>query len=181
MRILILISIIFLYSCQKIPEENIYHPPKGNNELQNIIYLNVGIDKAINKIQYLINQEYAQDQNVFEFDIKVKPINISNHINCGKMNDEIYVDYINRIFDSSLDIKTSLKLEPISKEATRVEVSSNYIFTSIETGTSWRFNTNNPKLILVGNPAYGAEPYRKCLSKNLIESKLIEEIAEFNK
>ena len=85
------------------------------------------------------------------------------------------------IFDSSLDIKTLLKLEPISKEATRVEVSSNYIFTSIETGTSWRFKTNNPKLILVGNPAYGAEPYRKCLSKNLIESKLIEERAGFNK
>ena len=86
------------------------NPPKGNNELQNIVYLNVGTDEAINKIHYLISQAYTQDQNVFEFDIKVKPINISKHINCGKMNDEIYVDYINRIFDSSLDIKTSLKL-----------------------------------------------------------------------
>ena len=181
MRILILISIIFLFSCQKIPDENIYNLPKGNNEFQNIVYLNVGMDEAINKIQYLISQEYTENQNVFEFDTKVKPINISKYINCGKMNDEIYVDYINRIFDSSLDIKTSLKLDPISEEATRVEVSSNYIFTSIETGTSWRFKTNNPKLILVGNPAYGAEPYRKCLSKNLIESKLIEEIAKFNK
>ena len=181
MRILILISIIFLFSCQKIPDENIYNLPKGNNELQNIVYLSVGIDEAINKIQYLISQAYTQNQNVFELDIRVKPINISKHINCGKMNDEIYVDYINRIFDSSLDIKTLLKLDAISKKSTRVEVSSNYIFTSIETGTSWRFNTNNPKLILVGNPAYGAEPYRKCLSKNLIESKLIEEIAKFNK
>ena len=101
MRILILISIIFLFSCQKTPEENIYNPPKENNEFQNIAYLNVGIDKAINKTQHLISQEYIQNQNVFEFDIKVKPINISKYINCGKMNDEIYVDYINRIFDSS--------------------------------------------------------------------------------
>jgi len=134
----------------------------------------------LQKIPLIINQEYSQDQNIFEFKTKVKSPNISKFIDCGKMNDEIYVDYINRIFDSSLDIKTLLKLDPISKESTRVEVSSNYIFTSIETGTSWRFNTNNPKLILVGNPAYGAEPYRKCLSKNLIESNLIEEIAEFN-
>ena len=181
MRILILISIIFLFSCQKIPDENIYNPPKGNNELQNIIYLNVGIDEAKNKIQYLISQAFIQNQNVFEFDIKVKPINISKYINCGKMNDEIYVDYINRIFDSSLNIQTLIKLDPTGNKSTRVEISANYVFTSIETGTSWRFNTNNHKLILVGNPAYGAEPYRKCLSKNLIESKLIEEIAEFNK
>jgi paraquat-inducible protein B len=109
------------------------------------------------------------------------PANISKYIDCGKMNDEIYVDYINRIFDSSLNIQTLIKLDPTGNKSTRVEISANYVFTSIETGTSWRFNTNNPKLILVGNPAYGAEPYRKCLSKNLIESKLIEEIAEFNK
>jgi hypothetical protein len=36
-------------------------------------------------------------------------------------------------------------------------------------------------MILVGNPAYGAEPYRKCLSKHFIESSLMEEITLLNK
>ena len=97
------------------------------------------------------------------------------------MNDEIYVNYINRIFESSLHIKTSITLDSKRDKSTRVEILSNYIFTSIETGTSWRFTTNKPKLILVGNPAYGADPYRKCLSKNLLESNLIEEMIVFNK
>jgi hypothetical protein len=148
---------------------------------QNILYLDIDVDEAILKLQKLIDQKYIKNKNIFESDLKVMPANISKYINCGKMNDEIYVDYINRIFDSSLNIQTLIKLDPIGNKSTRVEISANYVFTSIETGTSWRFNTNNPKLILVGNPAYGAEPYRKCLSKNLIESKLIEEIAEFNK
>jgi paraquat-inducible protein B len=148
---------------------------------QNILYLDIDVDEAMLKFQKLIDQKYRKNQNIFESDLKVMPANISKYIDCGKMNDEIYVDYINRIFDSSLNIQTLIKLDPTGNKSTRVEISANYVFTSIETGTSWRFNTNNPKLILVGNPAYGAEPYRKCLSKNLIESKLIEEIAEFNK
>jgi paraquat-inducible protein B len=148
---------------------------------QNILYLDIDVDEAMLKFQKLIDQKYRKNQNIFESDLKVMPANISKYIDCGKMNDEIYVDYINRIFDSSLNIQTLIKLDPTGNKSTRVEISANYVFTSIETGTSWRFNTNNPKLILVGNPAYGAEPYRKCLSKNFIELKLIEEIAEFNK
>ena len=35
-----------------------------------------------------------------------------------------------------------------------------------------------PMLILVGNPAYGAEPYRACSSKNFLESSIIKEITE---
>jgi hypothetical protein len=181
MRSLILISITFLCSCQKIPKDNVYHPPSGNNEIQNILYLDIGMDKATNKIEHLINQENSQNSNIFEFKTEVELKDIPKYIDCGKMNDEIYVSYINRIFDSSLDIKTSIRLDPESNKSTRVEISSDYLFTSIETGTSWRFATNKPKLILVGNPAYGAEPYRKCHSKNLIESQLLEEITEFNK
>ena len=181
MRSLILISISFLFSCQKIPEDNIYYPPSENNEIQNILYLNFGMDKAINKIKSLINQENIQNLNIFELNTEIKPKEISKYIDCGKMNDEIYVNYINRIFDSSLHIKTSVILDYKRDKSTRVEILSNYIFTSIETGTSWRFTTNKPKLILVGNPAYGADPYRKCHSKNLIESQLLEEMNKFNK
>ena len=181
MRSSILIGMIFLSSCQKIPEDNIYYPHSENNEIQNILYLNFDIDKAINKIKSLINQENIQNSNIFEINTEIKPKEISKYIDCGKMNDEIYVNYINRIFESSLHIKTSITLDSKRDKSTRVEISSNYIFTSIETGTSWRFTTNKPKLILVGNPAYGADPYRKCLSKNLLESNLIEEMIVFNK
>ena len=181
MRLLILVSSIFLFSCQKTSEENVYTPPNTIKELKNIIYLNIDIDEALQKIPFIINQEYSQDQNIFEFKTKVKSPNISKFIDCGKMNDEIYVNYINRIFDSSLEIKTSIQLSAEGDGSTMFEVLSHYIFSSIETGTRWVFTTNTPKLILVGNPAYGAEPYRKCLSKHFIESSLIEEITLLNK
>ena len=181
MRLLILVSSIFLFSCQKTSEENVYTPPNTIKELKNIIYLNIDIDEALQKIPLIINQEYSQDQNIFEFKTKVKPPNISKFIDCGKMKDEIYVNYINRIFDSWLEIKTSIQLSAEGDGSTMFEVLSHYIFSSIETGTRWVFTTNTPKLILVGNPAYGAEPFRKCLSKHFIESSLMEEITLLNK
>jgi len=88
------------------------------------------------------------------------------------MNDEPYVNYIERIFESSLIIKTTIEAIPLN-DSSEIEIISNYQFTSIETGTRWDFTTNESKLILVGTPAYGAKPYRRCLSKNLIESNLI--------
>jgi len=95
-----------------------------------------------------------------------------SYIDCGKMNDELYVNYIERIFESSLTIETTIEAVSLNNSS-EIEIISNYQFTSIETGTRWDFATNEPKLILVGTPAYGAEPYRMCLSKNLIESDLI--------
>ena len=88
------------------------------------------------------------------------------------MNDELYVNYIQRIFESSLIIETTIEATPLNSSL-EIEIISNYQFTSIETGTRWNFATNESKLILVGTPAYGAEPYRRCLSKNLMESNLI--------
>ncbi|MDC3411618.1 hypothetical protein OAY52_04265 [Gammaproteobacteria bacterium] len=130
MRLLILVSSIFLFSCQKTSEENVYTPPNTIKELKNIIYLNIDIDEALQKIPLIINQEYSQDQNIFEFKTKVKPPNISKFIDCGKMNDEIYVNYINRIFDSSLEIKTSIQLSAEGDGSTMFEVLSHYIFSS---------------------------------------------------
>jgi len=53
------------------------------------------------------------------------------------MNDEIYVNYINRIFDSSLEIKTLIELSAERDSYTKIEIISHYIFSSIETGTRW--------------------------------------------
>jgi uncharacterized lipoprotein YajG len=49
MRLLILVSSIFLFSCQKTSEENVYTPPNTIKELKNIIYLNIDIDEALQK------------------------------------------------------------------------------------------------------------------------------------
>ena len=144
MRLLILFSSIFLFSCQKIPEDNIYTPPNTIKELKNIIYLNVDIDKALQKIPSIINQNYSQDQNLFEFKIKVKPENISKFIDCGSMNDEIYVNYINRIFDSSLEIKTLTELSAERDSYTKIEIISHYIFSSIETGAHLMLMPKDP-------------------------------------
>ena len=80
MRSSILIGMIILSSCQKIPEDNIYYPPSENNEIQNILYLNFDIDKAINKIKSLINQENIQNSNIFEIKTEIKPKEISKYI-----------------------------------------------------------------------------------------------------
>ena len=92
------------------------------------------------------------------------------------MNNEVYVNYINRIFDSSLKIKTIVEIQPLDIFSSKINLVSDYVFTSIETGTRWAFKTNESKMILVGTPAYGAEPYRECTSRNFLESKIIEEL-----
>ena len=107
----------------------------------------------------------------FSFYINIQ--DIPNYIDCGYMNEEIYVKYIDRIFGSSL--KATLDID-IEKEEDFYKINDlmiNYLFMSEETGTRWRFKTNNPKELLVGNPVYDDNPYRVCLSKNVLEKKII--------
>jgi len=132
-----------------------------------------------------MEKDYRKNNRVFEIELKnedlgkltfkLKPKNILDYIDCGMMNEEIYVQYIDRIFESSLNIETSLSLSR-EKNLTSINVISKYIFKSIETGTTWTFKTNESKLILVGNPAFGADPYRKCIPKHFLESSIIREI-----
>ena len=46
----------------------------------------------------------------------IEPEEISSFIDCGYMNNEIYVDYINRIFNSSLTIKIIFLVSAIPLE-----------------------------------------------------------------
>ena len=94
------------------------------------------------------------------------------------MNKEVYVNYIDRIFESTLDGQINITLEPIDKNSTSIETIVMYRFISKETGTRWSFQTNKPKSILVGNPAYGLDPYRECRSKNFLEEVVMKQIAE---
>ena len=51
---------------------------------------------------------------------------------------------------------------------------------SKETGTRWKFKTNSPKELLVGNPVYDANPYRTCVTKNILEKEIIKLIKDEN-
>ena len=52
---------------------------------------------------------------------------------------------------------------------------------SKETGTRWKFKTNSPKELLVGNPVYDENPYRTCMTKNILEKEIIKIIVNLNK
>ncbi len=130
----------------------------------------------ISKINPLENRMLSINKNKKQATFEINPENIQDYIDCGMMIDELYVNYISRIFDASLGIKTIINARPLNEDSSEIQIISNYQFTSIETGTRWDFKTNEPKLILVGTPAYGAEPYRTCLSKNILESSLKNEI-----
>jgi len=169
---------LLLLSCQEQSNKNVYIPPASIDPIQNKFNLDFGADelkKIIKKIDFLIIDESLDSEIKFQKIDEVSPNEISNFIDCGTMNNEVYVDYINRIFDSSLKIKTTIEIKSIDKSSSRFKLISHYVFKSIETGTQWKFKTNESKMILVGTPAYGAEPYRECLSKHLLESRIIKE------
>jgi hypothetical protein len=90
------------------------------------------------------------------------------------MNEEIYVDYIERIFGTQLKADIGINLKMINDGILFEKFNIKYTFTSKETGTRWRFATNKPKDLLVGNPVYDGNPYRKCLSKNTLENEIIK-------
>ena len=132
-------------------------------ESENIINL-------INKIRE--NYPITKILIINDDDIKnIKSTEISNFIDCGYMNEEIYVDYINRIFDSSLSIKIIFSDKKLNDKDV-VFVDFNYTFKSKETGTTWRFSTAKSKDLLVGNPVYDDNPYRECSSTQKLESSL---------
>ena len=175
-KIYLVICTILVFSCQEPPQENKYTPPSETRSFNNKLHINLEINEfwsRASKISFLDNQQINFDKINNKTSFVINPTNIQDYIDCGKMNDELYVNYIERIFESSLTIETTIEAIPLN-DSSEIEIISNYQFTSIETGTRWDFATNESKLILVGTPAYGAEPYRRCLSKNLIESSLIK-------
>ena len=174
-KIYLVICTILVFSCQKPIQENKYTPPAEKEFFNNKFYINLEVNEfwpMALKIKLLDKHQINFDKGNNKISFVINPTNIQDYIDCGKMNDEIYVNYIERIFESSLTIETTIKAISLNNSS-EIEIVSNYQFTSIESGTRWDFTTNEPKLILVGTPAYGAEPYRRCLSKNLIESSLI--------
>ena len=165
--LIISLSLVFLISCEVEQSKNIYLPPKNKTKpIENFFYYS-----DLNSLEIIKNEIkkiLIIDDNGFK---NIKSTEISNFIDCGYMNEEIYVDYINRIFDSSLSIKIIFS-DKKPNDRNIVFVDFSYIFKSKETGTTWRFSTNKSKDLLVGNPVYDDNPYRECSSTQKLESSL---------
>ena len=165
--LIISLSLVFLISCEVEQSKNIYSPPNNRTKpIENFFYysdLN-SLEIIKNKIKKIL---IINDDNIKN----IKSTEISNFIDCGYMNEEIYVDYINRIFDSSLSIKIIFSDKKLNDKDVAF-VNFDYTFKSKETGTTWRFSTARSKDLLVGNPVYDDNPYRECSSTQKIESNL---------
>ena len=166
-------SIIFIYACEIEESKNIYKPPlifasfeKDNSE-------NIYTFEDLNIISDELSELFNIDIDIFSSNIvRFEGQIISNYIDCGLMNNEIYVSYIDRIFDSYLDVTINFKILEEDNIFKIINDDIKYTFYSKETGTRWRFKTNKPKELLVGNPAFDENPYRTCLSKNILEKEI---------
>ena len=168
-------AIIFLYSCEIEESKNIYKPPLVETSSKMDIVENTFTNKALISIGEELSKIFNTEIDIFsESTVRFEGEEITNYIDCGFMNNEIYVKYIDRIFGSYLEaviaftISNQDNLYKISNEEIK------YIFYSKETGTRWRFKSDKPKELLVGNPVYSDNPYRICLSKNVLENKIID-------
>ena len=165
--------IIFLYSCEIEESKNIYKPPSVETYSRMDIVENTFTDKSLINISEELSKIFNTEIDIFsENTIRFEGEEITNYIDCGFMNNEIYVRYIDRIFGSYLEAVIALT---ITNQNDLYQISNDeikYIFYSKETGTRWRFKSNMPKELLVGNPVYSDNPYRICLSKNVLETKI---------
>ena len=165
--------IIFLYSCEIEESKNIYKPPSVETYSRMDVVENTFTDKSLINISEELSKIFNTEIDIFsENKILFEGEEIANYIDCGFMNNEIYVRYIDRIFGSYLEAVIALT---ITNQDDLYQISNDeikYIFYSKETGTRWRFKSNTPKELLVGNPVYSDNPYRICLSKNVLETKI---------
>ena len=106
MKYFIFISIIFfLISCEVKESKNVYLEPKAppffDYVQKNKRYTKDSIDNLKQNLSILLGAEVT---NLREIKINFDNAKIADYIDCGRMNDEIYVDYIDRIFDSYLEV-----------------------------------------------------------------------------
>ena len=165
--------IIFLYSCEIEESKNIYKPPSVETYSRMDIVENTFTDKSLINISEELSKIFNTEIDIFsENKIRFEGEEITNYIDCGFMNNEIYVRYIDRIFGSYLEAVITFKIVNEDNLYIINNDEIKYTFFSKETGTRWRFKSNKPKELLVGNPVYSDNPYRICLSKNVLEKKI---------
>ena len=176
MRYKYFIILFFIISCEVKESSNIYKPPASDERIDTRLQLeNLSKEKLeIIKTKIMSTFDAVNINLMDDFSFFIKIPDISKYIDCGYMNEEIYVEYIEKIFGSSL--QATVKIDSAEKGTfiNLNKVSIDYLFMSNETGTRWRFKTNKLKELLVGNPVYDENPYRICMSKNVLEKEIIE-------
>lgn len=175
-NIFVFAVLIFLNACAIEESKNVYKPPEESRTFvtdnQDKTYTIDDLIKTNEELSRIFNANIDLfSSNTVGFKGNV----ISEYIDCGLMNNEVYVNYIDRIFGSYLEAVIAFKIQEENDFFKIIDNEIRYTFYSKETGTRWRFRTNKPKELLVGNPVYDDNPYRLCLSKNKLEFQ-IEEI-----
>lgn len=175
-NIFVFAVLIFLNACAIEESKNVYKPPEESRTFvtdnQEKTYTIDDLIKTNEELSRIFNANIDLfSSNTVGFKGNV----ISEYIDCGLMNNEVYVNYIDRIFGSYLEAVIAFKIQEENDFFKIIDNEIRYTFYSKETGTRWRFRTNKPKELLVGNPVYDDNPYRLCLSKNKLEFQ-IEEI-----
>ena len=175
-NIFVFALLIFLNACAIEESINAYKPPEESRTFvtdnQDKTYTIDDLIKTNEELSRIFNANIDLfSSNIVSFKGNV----ISEYIDCGLMNNEVYVNYIDRIFGSYLEAVIAFKIQEENDIFRIIDNEIRYTFYSKETGTRWRFRTNKPKELLVGNPVYDDNPYRLCQSKNKLEFQ-IEEI-----
>ena len=175
-NIFVFAVLIFLNACAIEESKNVYKPPEESRTFvtdnQDKTFTIDDLIKTNEELSRIFNANIDLfSSNIVSFKGNV----ISEYIDCGFMNNEVYVNYIDRIFGSYLEAVITFKIQEENDLFRIIDNEIRYTFYSKETGTRWRFRTNKPKELLVGNPVYDDNPYRLCLSKNKLEFQ-IEEI-----
>ena len=184
LRQLKIINILFvsiaLTACSEL-EQNQYFSPNAQPYNDFTATINRDVVSIRSEISKLLRQDFAIKDLSSEGNTMFGQINLANtslYVDCGMMNNEIYVDYIDRIFESSLKANLAIKLNETNQNTTSASLDISYTFISLESGTTWEFSSNKTASIWVATPAEGALPQRECLSKHILEESLISKIRD---
>ena len=172
--------IFFLTACSEL-EQNQYFSPNAQSYNDFTATINRDVVSIRSEISKLLRQDFAIKDLSSEGNTMFGQINLANtslYVDCGMMNNEIYVDYIDRIFESSLKANLAIKLKETNQNTTSASLDISYTFISLESGTTWEFSSNKTASIWVATPAEGALPQRECLSKHILEESLISKIRD---
>ena len=114
------IILIFIVSCEPQEASNIYKAPNSPKYIETFTGLEPIDDTQIisikSSLEDFLNVEDIKLNENFSFYINIQ--DIPNYIDCGYMNEEIYVKYIDRIFGSSL--KATLDIDIEKEEAKKL-------------------------------------------------------------
>ena len=94
----LIFSFFFLAGCEVQESKNIYKPPQELQEFKNIFelvaYSNDQIEQIKIKLQMFLQKDKINLEEPISINFNVE--DIPSYIDCGFMNDEVYVDYIEK-------------------------------------------------------------------------------------